>query len=160
MSPHMSLPGHALSASSNLNNGAEPGPGRGEILSNLRTAEDRLDEEYRVLRVLEEHPEYSQRQIARSTGISLGAINFCIHGLVEKGYVKIENFRKSDAKKNYLYVLTPSGFAARAALTARFLRRKLAEYESLKAEIEALREQVYAEAKQGSDRAEQDGHRR
>ncbi|MFL9839875.1 MarR family EPS-associated transcriptional regulator [Sphingomonas sp. ST-64] len=111
-------------------------------MSNRRSVEDRIDEEFRVLRVIEQHPEFSQRQIAKSAGASLGAINYCIRSLVEKGYVKVENFRKSESKGNYIYVLTPSGIAARAALTAQFLRRKIAEYEVLKAEIDTLRREV------------------
>jgi EPS-associated MarR family transcriptional regulator len=91
-----------------------------------------------VLRFLEEHPDHSQRDISRALGVSLGGVNYCLRALIEKGSVKIENFRNSRNKLGYLYVLTPEGIAERAALTGRFLRRKMAEYEALRAEIEAL----------------------
>lgn len=100
----------------------------------------RIDDDVRfcLLRLLEEHPEKSQREISDALGLSLGAINYVIKALVEKGEVKINNFRASDNKLRYAYILTPSGIDAKARLTAGFLRRKYAEYEALKAEIEAL----------------------
>ncbi|OSQ53589.1 hypothetical protein MGEO_03075 [Marivita geojedonensis] len=96
------------------------------------------DVRFRLLRLLEEHPEKSQRQLSDALGLSLGAVNYVIKALVEKGEVKINNFRASDNKLRYAYILTPSGIDAKARLTAGFLRRKYAEYEALKAEIEAL----------------------
>jgi EPS-associated MarR family transcriptional regulator len=99
-----------------------------------------LDEDvrFRMMRLLEANPEMSQRQIARELGISLGGVNYCLNALVEKGLVKIENFRTSPAKLRYAYMLTPKGLREKARLTRGFLRRKMAEYETLKAEIESI----------------------
>jgi EPS-associated MarR family transcriptional regulator len=104
----------------------------------MRLPEQREDLDFRLLRLLEEHPDNSQREISRALGISLGGVNYCLKALIEKGLIKIENFRTSHNKLGYLYVLTAQGIAERAALTNRFLRRKIAEYESLRAEIEAM----------------------
>ena len=95
------------------------------------------------MRALEVNPQVTQRELADQLGVSLGAVNYCLNALVEKGLVKIENFKASETKWRYIYVLTPQGVAERAALTGRFLARKLREFEQLRAEIEALRgEQV------------------
>ncbi|MHB1116070.1 MarR family EPS-associated transcriptional regulator [Sideroxydans sp.] len=100
-----------------------------------------LDENthYTLLKALEENPGLSQRDLAKKLGISLGKVNYCLNALVEKGSVKINNFRKSDNKLAYAYILTPQGLEARAKTTTHFLRRKILEYELLKAEIEELR---------------------
>ena len=95
-----------------------------------------------ALRLLEADPEMTQRELAEALGVSLGAANYCLKALVEKGWVKLENFQSNPNKLGYLYLLTPSGIAAKTALTARFLKRKLAEYEALKAEIEQLKSEV------------------
>ena len=95
-----------------------------------------------AMRLLEANPEMTQRELAEALGVSLGAANYCLKALVEKGWVKLENFQNNPNKLGYLYLLTPMGMAAKTALTARFLRRKLAEYEALKAEIEQLRCEV------------------
>lgn len=84
----------------------------------------------------------SQRDLADKVGISLGALNYCLNALKEKGYVKLENFQSSKHKFKYAYMLTPAGLAQKVALTGRFLRRKLEEYETLKREIEILQEEV------------------
>ena len=99
------------------------------------------DTRFRVLRALDQNPELSQRALARHLGISLGGVNYCLRALAEKGQVKIRNFRASRDRSAYAYVLTPSGLSEKARLTGRFLQRKLAEYEALKAEIEDLRAQ-------------------
>lgn len=91
------------------------------------------------MRIVEESPSITQREISAKLGISLGRVNYCINALAEKGLVKIENFKTSESKWRYVYVLTPSGIAEKAALTGRFLARKIREYEALSAEIEALR---------------------
>ena len=90
----------------------------------------------------------SQRQLADNLGISLGAANYCLKALVEKGWVKLENFQKNSNKLGYLYLLTPVGIAAKAQLTASFLKRKRVEYENLKSEIEELKAQVAADKSQ------------
>lgn len=104
---------------------------------------------FTVLRLLAERPHASQREIAAELGISVGRTNYLVRGLVEKGHVRLENFRASPHKLGYWHVLTPTGLAARAALAGRFLARKLAEYEALEAEIAALRQ----EARPGSSAA-------
>ena len=100
------------------------------------------DVRYRVLRILQNRPYLSQRQIAVELGVSLGAVNYCLRALTEKGQVKVSNFRSSNNKLRYAYILTPRGVAEKARLTGTFLKRKMAEYEALKAEIEALRQDV------------------
>lgn len=98
-----------------------------------------------MLRFVEEHPDRSQREISNALGVSLGGVNYCLRALIGKGLIKIENFRNSHNKLAYLYVLTPQGIAERTTLTNRFLRRKLAEYEKLKAEIQILERELAAE---------------
>jgi EPS-associated MarR family transcriptional regulator len=99
-----------------------------------------LDEttHYSLLKMLEENPGLSQRDLAKRLGISLGKVNFCLKALVEKGSLKINNFRKSDNKLAYAYLLTPSGIEEKARITVEFLHIKVREYEKLKAEIEEL----------------------
>lgn len=96
----------------------------------------------RVLRALEANPELSQRQLAAELGVSLGGVNYALKALVERGFVKADNFRKSGNKVAYLYVLTPQGVAEKASLATAFLGRKLEEYEVLRREIEALKGEV------------------
>ena len=96
----------------------------------------------RVLRALEANPELSQRQLAAKLGVSLGGVNYALKALIERGFVKAENFRKSGSKVAYLYLLTPKGFVEKTSLAAAFLGRKLAEYEVLRQEIEALKGEV------------------
>ena len=95
-----------------------------------------------ALRLLEENPEMSQRELAEALGVSVGAANYCLKALVEKGWLKLENFQKNPNKLGYLYLLTPMGIAAKAQLTASFLRRKMAEYEALRAEIDQLQAEL------------------
>jgi len=99
-----------------------------------------LTDEYRakILRILEEAPEISQRELARELGVSLGKANYCLRALMEKGLIKANNFKNSRNKKAYMYLLTRQGFAEKAHSTARFLDRKMAEYEALRREIEQL----------------------
>ena len=80
----------------------------------------------------------TQREIANALGISLGGVNYCLRGLIERGNVKVQNFRASTNKRGYAYVLTPNGLSARAAMTRDFLERRMAEYQALHDEIEAL----------------------
>ena len=98
--------------------------------------------DYTLLKTLESNPQLTQRQLARQLGFSLGKVNYCLRALMDKGWVKADNFRNSPRKGRYLYVLTPSGIDARARLTKRFLQRKLTEYEELKEEIERLRQEA------------------
>ena len=96
----------------------------------------------RVMRVLEEKPEATQRQIANELGVSLGGVNYCIKALTDRGLVKLGNFAKSNNKMGYAYFLTPDGMSEKAKITARFLMRKLDEYEKIKKELEVLREEM------------------
>ena len=96
----------------------------------------------RVLRALEANPELSQRQLAAKLGVSLGGVNYALKALMERGFVKADNFRKSGNKVAYLYVLTPRGVAEKTSLATAFLGRKLEEYEVLRQEIEALKGEV------------------
>ena len=108
------------------------------------SANDRAELRLCVLRVLEKNPHFTQRQLACELGVSLGGVNYAVKRLVEKGYVKANNFRKSGTKAAYLYVLTPKGVAEKASLATAFLGRKLEEYEVLMQEIEALRSEVWS----------------
>lgn len=90
------------------------------------------------MQIVEGNPAVTQREISAELGMSLGRVNYCMNALIEKGLVKIENFKTSETKWRYAYVLTPTGISEKAALTGRFLARKLREYEALTAEIEAL----------------------
>lgn len=100
------------------------------------SASDRV--QLALMRLLDTKPEVSQREVAEALGISLGKVNYCLRALVEKGFVKAENYRKSKHKMAYLYLLTPTGIAAKTELTRKFLARKVREYEELRAEIEQL----------------------
>ena len=96
---------------------------------------------YKVLRILEQNPQVSQRELARELGVSLGKANYCLKALVEKGLVKASNFKNSANKLAYFYVLTPSGIEAKTKISVRFLQRKIEEYEALGAEIEQLKKE-------------------
>jgi EPS-associated MarR family transcriptional regulator len=93
---------------------------------------------FQILRLLHENPELTQRELGERVGVSLGAVNYCLKALIERGLVKAGNFSKSPNKLGYAYVLTPAGIAEKTVLTGRFLARKKAEYEALRAEIDAL----------------------
>jgi MarR family transcriptional regulator, temperature-dependent positive regulator of motility len=97
---------------------------------------------YRLLKLLDDNPELSQRELAEALDISLGKTNYCVRALVERGWVKVVNFRNSERKVGYLYQLTPTGIAEKARATRRFLGRKIMEYELLESEIAALRREV------------------
>lgn len=94
---------------------------------------------YRLLRLLKSNPKLSQREVARELGISLGKVNYCLKALVDKGWVKAINFKNNQSKSVYMYLLTPRGIDEKARVTVRFLQRKVAEYEELRAEIEQIR---------------------
>ena len=96
----------------------------------------------RFLRLLEAHPEMSQRGIARELGVSLGGVNYALKALIARGFLKTGNFGRSENKAAYLYLLTPEGIAQKSALAATFLSRKLEEYEALKREIKSLKREV------------------
>lgn len=94
---------------------------------------------YGLLKTLENNPGLSQRDLAKRLGVSLGKINFCLNALIEKGCLKVNNFRNSDNKLAYAYLLTPQGVEEKARITVHFLKYKVQEYERLHAEIEELK---------------------
>lgn len=97
---------------------------------------------YQLIRLLEANPEMSQRDVARELGISLGKTNYCLQALITKGWVKATNFRNSKNRIAYVYLLTPQGIEEKAKLTLRFLKIKIAEYETLRGEIERLQREA------------------
>lgn len=97
---------------------------------------------YKIFKLVETNPEISQRELARELGISLGKANYCLKALIEKGQLKMRNFRNSKRKIAYMYLVTPKGIEEKSQVTARFLKRKLQEYESLQKEIEQLRNEI------------------
>lgn len=103
-----------------------------------------LDDEthYKILKLLQEDPHISQRALAEVLGVSLGKTNYCLKALIRRGLVKARNFRNSNNKAAYAYFLTPMGMEEKAKVTARFLKRKMAEYEMLREEIKNLRREV------------------
>ena len=103
-----------------------------------------LDEttHYGLLKTLEDNPGLSQRDLAKRLGVSLGKVNFCLNALVEKGSIKINNFRNNENKLAYAYLLTPRGVEEKARITVGFLKHKIEEYERLKKEIEELKREA------------------
>lgn len=97
---------------------------------------------YKILRLLQNDPHISQRALAETLGVSLGKTNYCLKALANKGLIKARNFRNSRNKAAYAYFLTPKGMEEKAKVTVRFLKFKMAEYESLREEIELLRQEV------------------
>jgi EPS-associated MarR family transcriptional regulator len=100
------------------------------------------DVRFRVLRLLADNPEISQRELARSVGISLGSAHYCLSALADAGLVKLQNFSAAKDKRRYAYILTPAGFAEKTSLAHQFLRRKRAEYRALRDEIESLQDEL------------------
>lgn len=100
---------------------------------------------YKILKLLEAQPEISQRELAKNLGVSLGKANFCLKALIDIGLIKASNFRNSQNKLAYMYLLTPSGIEAKSSITLRFLKAKIQEYELLQAEISTLMQEANAE---------------
>ena len=98
--------------------------------------------EYRALKILEQQPDLTQRQLAEALGVSLGKTHYLVKSLINVGWVKLDNFQKSNNKWGYAYLLTPMGIAEKASITARFLVRKKREYNALHDEIAQLQEEV------------------
>ena len=101
------------------------------------------DISFKVMRILHDQPDTTQRELAEQLGISVGGINYCLRALTDKGLVKMVNFANSKNKFGYVYMLTPFGIAEKATLTKCFLKRKMQEYEALRAEIETLQSEIY-----------------
>jgi EPS-associated MarR family transcriptional regulator len=97
---------------------------------------------YKLLRLLEQNPESSQRELADEIGFSLGKTNYCIQALIDKGWVKVQSFRNSRNKSAYMYQLTPAGVGEKIRVTRRFLALKIREYAAVTAEIEQLKQEV------------------
>ena len=107
---------------------------------------------FKIMRLIDDDPSISTREIARRVGISNGAAYYCVTALIDKGFVKLKDFTQSKTKANYIYELTPRGIRTKAALTVSFLERKRHEYEDLKLEIERL------ESELGVDEASKSGN--
>jgi EPS-associated MarR family transcriptional regulator len=97
---------------------------------------------YKILKLVSDRPEISQRELAQELGVSLGKVNYCLKALIGKGLVKVSNFRNNNNKLAYMYLLTPSGIEEKSAITLSFLKWKMQEYEALQAEIEELRSEA------------------
>ena len=98
--------------------------------------------EYRALKLLEERPDLTQRQLSQALGVSLGKAHYIVKALIDVGWIKLGNFRRSNRKLGYAYLLTPSGIAEKSAITAKFLVRKQHEYEALREEIAELKKEL------------------
>ncbi|MET4104535.1 EPS-associated MarR family transcriptional regulator [Roseovarius sp. MBR-78] len=118
----------------------------------MTTLRDKMrdDVQVRILRLLQENPEMSQRELANAVGISTGGIHYVLTALLDKGLIKFGNFTAAKDKRRYAYVLTRKGIVEKARLTQAFLVRKMAEYEALKAEIEAVQREIDADDAQES----------
>ena len=103
---------------------------------------DTLEYDYRILQLIEERPDISQRELASQLSVSVGKTNYVLSALIERGLVKAENFKRSNNKTGYLYLLTPKGISDKGLITARFLKRKVKEYECLKAEIADIQSRI------------------
>jgi EPS-associated MarR family transcriptional regulator len=111
-----------------------------------RRSQIQEDTYFRVLRMLQDNPDLTQRDIAERLGVSTSGMNYCLNALIDKGWVKMQNFSQSKNKFGYIYVLTPQGILEKVTLTSRFLKRKQAEYEALRAEIDGLTSELSASA--------------
>lgn len=107
--------------------------------------ERRDDAKLRILRLLHEYPEMSQRDLARAVGISAGRVHYVLTALVKEGLIKFGNFTAAEDKRRYAYILTREGITARANMVHAFLERRIAEYEALKAEIEEVQAELATE---------------
>ena len=96
----------------------------------------------KVLRQLENDPEITQRELAKELGVSLGKANYCLKALIDKGLVKAANFKNSNNKSAYIYLLTPKGIEEKSRITLHFLKRKIDEYENLRKEISELKQEI------------------
>lgn len=112
---------------------------RERIVTNLND-----DVRYKLLKFISTHPQASQREVAEQLGLSVGKVNYCIQALIDRGLVKVQNFKNARKKSAYLYLLTPAGVEQKVLLTYAFLQRKMAEYDSLASEIEQLRAEIGA----------------
>ena len=103
---------------------------------------NKSDAEYLMLKKLEDNPHLTQRELSKELGVSLGKTNYVIKALTDKGWLKLNNFKRSDNKIGYSYLLTPQGIIEKTTLARKFLKRKSDEYNRLKEEIEKLRNEL------------------
>ena len=125
----------------------------GQKMSVLTSDQLENEEALQIIREIDRSPEMSQRELSSRLGISLGKVNFLINALIRKGFVKVDNFKKSSNKIAYLYNLTPRGIEEKSRMTYLFLKRKMKEYEQLELEIRQLREEM---RQSGASSEEQD----
>ena len=111
--------------------------------------------EYRALKILELQPNLTQRQLSEALGVSLGKTNYVLKSLIDVGWIKLDNFQRSNNKWGYAYLLTPSGITEKAAITLRFLKRKKQEYNDLQSEIAQLQKEVQQQQLQQEIRQQQ-----
>ena len=116
-----------------------------------------MDDEtaYKLLKLVQEDPNISQREIAQELGISLGKANYCLKAVMERGWVKVKNFYKSTNKRGYVYLLTNKGINEKARVTFRFLKYKMHEYEALEAEIAQIKQEAEHLKREGGDLPEE-----
>lgn len=105
----------------------------------MNDTENKEESQFAVLRKIGDKPKFSQREMAKELGFSLGKLNYCIRELKKKGLIKIQNFEKSSKKMKYLYLITPKGISSKTILTINFMKRKMREYDQLKIEYENLK---------------------
>lgn len=124
-----------------------------ESLLSMMTRRNQLREDahFRILRLLHDNPEMSQRDLARAVGTSTGGIHYVLSALLDKGLIKLGNFTAAEDKRRYAYILTRKGITEKAALTKRFLARKMKEYEALRTEIEEVRAEIDADRAIGDE---------
>ena len=111
---------------------------------NIKKSSDHFTEEValHLMQLIEKEPTLSQRELSKEMGVALGKVNYCISGLVEKGFVKLENFRGAKNHLRYAYILTPGGIEEKLRLTYSFLKRRIREYSEIKAQIESLSDEL------------------
>ena len=107
-----------------------------------RQANQKEDTYFRVMRILYDSPDITQRELAEKLGVSLSGMNYCLKALIDKGWVKMQNFNNNKNKLGYAYLLTPTGIVQKASLTSSFLQRKMLEYEALKQEIKQMKQEI------------------
>ena len=103
---------------------------------------NQMDTEYTILKVLKDNPSMTQRQLSKELGLSLGKTNYVLHALMDKGLMKLSNFKRSNNKVGYLYLLTPEGIEEKSILAQNFYERKSDQYNRLKKEIEILKREL------------------
>ncbi len=101
-----------------------------------------IEQQINVLKSVENNPTASQREHAENSGMSLGKVNFCLNALIDKGLIKVDNFRNNTNKIKYMYLLTPKGISEKSNLTKKFLQLKMREYDKLKSEIASLKQEL------------------